>query len=324
MRWLYHIVAHDLDLAAESYAPASLAADGFLHASFHDAVRESARLHFPAGAALYVLQIDPRRLDARVELAATPRGPMPHIHGPIPRDAITTVRALDEFGASDALTTSVASLEGFGASGLRTSTSLAPDRVTGTHIGFVAFEGMTLLDLVGALDPLSRIASMGFDKTSRTTLIGATGSRVWSSEGAALTVDLVCPPLAAFDVVVVPGGFGTRTLQRDMDVIEWLAAFPHNRLLASVCSGALLLGAAGRLKGRRATTHRSSMAELPPYGATPVEARVVDEGQIVTAAGVTCALDLGLHLVRRLEGDEIADKIAAQMELPPGFAAARG
>jgi cyclohexyl-isocyanide hydratase len=298
VRWLYHLLPRGTDLG-ETYAPASLASEGFVHCSFRDEVRESARQHFAKDAALDVLRIDPRRIGARLDVADTPRGPMPHVHGPIPRDAVAEVLSLD-------------ALDG------------APDRVTGTHFGFVAFEGMTLLDLVGVLDPVGRIASMKVDPTSRTTVVSATAPLVWSCEGAALVAHRVRPPLDEFDVLVVPGGTGTRSLVNDAALVEWLSAFPKNRLLASVCTGALLLGAAGRLRGLRATTHRTAMSDLPKYGAVPVEERLVDEGTIVTAAGVTCALDLGLHLVRRFEGDEAVEKIATQMHLPPAFAAGRG
>lgn len=293
MRWLYHVIPRGTDLG-DRYAPATLVIEGFVHCSFRDEVRESALLYFPHDIALDVLRIDPRRTGARIEIAPSPRGPMPHVHGPIPRDAVAEVLPLDHVAS-------------------------APDRVTGTHFGFVAFEGMTLLDLVGALDPIGRIASMGFDPSSRTTVISATSERVWTCDGASLVADRVRPSLADFDVLVVPGGSGARTLAEDRPFADWLGSFPHNRLIASVCTGALLLGAAGRLRGRRATTHRSALPDLARYGATAVDARVVDEGQLVTAAGVTCALDLGIHLVRRLEGDEVAAKIAAQMQLPEAF-----
>ena len=76
-------------------------------------------------------------------------------------------------------------------------------------------------------------------------------------------------------------------------MIEWLAAFPASRLAASVCTGALLLGAAGRLRGRRATTHATAMDLLEAFGATAVRARIVNEGDVVTAGGVTSGIDLG-------------------------------
>jgi cyclohexyl-isocyanide hydratase len=292
MRWLYHLLPRRDARLDAPYAPPGLAAEGFVHCSFRDEVLESARLHFAPGEDLVALRIDPRRLDVPVEIADTPRGPMPHVHGSIPADALR--------GALD-----LAAVAG------------APDRVAGTRFAFVAFEGMTLLDLVGALDPISRIASMGFDPTATCALVRATEAPAWTEAGAALVVEAVRPPLDAYDVVVVPGGLGTRALERDAGVIAWLAAYPANRLVASVCTGALLLGAAGRLRGRRATTHHRQIERLAAYGATAVQARVVDEGQVVTAGGVTSAVDLGLHLVRRLEGDGVASAIATQMEWPP-------
>jgi cyclohexyl-isocyanide hydratase len=291
MRWLYHLLdaRHP---AGDPYAPGSLAREGFVHCSWRDAVAESARLHFAPGAPLDVLQIDPRRLDAPVTVAATPRGPMPHVHGEIPGDAIRARLSLDALGG-------------------------APDEVRGTRFGLLAFDGMTLLDLVGVLDPLSRIASMGLDPEARCSVISADGGRrPWAGAEATLEVERKRVDLDEFDVLVVPGGLGTRRLAHDPELAAWLRRFPPNRLAASVCTGALLLGAAGRLRGRRATTHASALELLTGFGATPVRERVVDEGQLVTAAGVTAAIDLGIHLVRRLVGDEAAARVAAQMEWP--------
>ncbi|MCU1283327.1 MAG: hypothetical protein JWM53_6873, partial [bacterium] len=106
-----------------------MAFEGYIHCSFRDTVADSARLYFAADARLRVLQIDPRRVGCEVRVVDTPRGPMPHVHGSIPADA---VRATLELAAIPA----------------------APDQVTGTRFAFVAFEGMTLLDLVGVLDPV--------------------------------------------------------------------------------------------------------------------------------------------------------------------------
>ncbi len=303
MRWLFHVLhANDMPRgSAGCYQPASLAAEGFVHASYRDVALESARLYFPAGADLRVLAIDPRRLDVPVDVASTPRGPMPHICGPIPMDAIRILTVDQVPGHAD--------------------------RVTGTKIGFCAFDGMTLLDLVGPLDALSRIASMGFDPTTSCEVIAltrpeddasSTNALVWSGAGASLAAGRYRPSLEEFDVLVVPGGPSVRTLLRDDPSIAcYLAFFPPNRLLASVCTGALLLGAAGRLAGRRATTHASALDDLPSYGATVVRARVVDEGNIVTAAGVTAGIDLGLHLAKRLEGAEAASAIAQRIEFTP-------
>jgi len=107
MRWLFHLVRpEELSWGSDGrYAPPSLATEGFIHASHHGAVRESAELYFRAEelASLRVLAIDPRRLDRRVELAATPRGPMPHIHGSIPRTAYRVIGLEDVASEADAI-----------------------------------------------------------------------------------------------------------------------------------------------------------------------------------------------------------------------------
>jgi len=102
MKWLFHVV-READLHWDEhgfYAPASLGREGFVHASYKDAVLESARLYFAPGEPLRVLVIDPRKLEARIEVAATPRGSMPHVHGPIPHAAVREI-ALADVAAHD-------------------------------------------------------------------------------------------------------------------------------------------------------------------------------------------------------------------------------
>jgi len=101
VRWLYHVLADDVALG-DWYSPPSLMQEGFVHCSYRDAVAESARLYFPSSARLRVLQIDPRRLGCEVRVADTPRGPMPHVHGAIPRAAIARELSLAQLdGAPD-------------------------------------------------------------------------------------------------------------------------------------------------------------------------------------------------------------------------------
>jgi cyclohexyl-isocyanide hydratase len=286
-RFIFHLCERQPD--AWPYAPASLAREGFVHGSFKDAVRETARVHFGGRDDLQVLCLDPRRLGARLELAATPRGTMPHVHGPIPKDAVRWSGPLSDLDAQ-------------------------PDAVRGTRFAFVAFSDMTLLDLVGVHDPVRRIASMGFDATTSCELVAAHEGPVWTGDGAQLTCARVRPELSDFDVLVVPGGPGARARVDDASLVSWLRTFPSNRLVVSVCTGALLLGAMGRLAGRRATTHASALERLPAFGATVSRERVVDEGDVITAGGVTSGIDAGLHVVRSLMGDDVAARVAAQME----------
>ena len=128
--------------------------------------------------------------------------------------------------------------------------------------------------------------------------------------------DVVNEPLTGYDLLFIPGGFATRSLQHDAAFIAWLKSAASVPLKISVCTGALLLGAAGFLQGRRATTHPSAHAELAPYCRTVVSERVVDEGEVITAGGVSASLDLGLHVVQRLSGRDARERIARQMDYP--------
>jgi cyclohexyl-isocyanide hydratase len=180
---------------------------------------------------------------------------------------------------------------------------------------FVVFDRMTALDFVGVYDPLTRLKSMqlmpGFEWD-----VCAFAPEVADDRGLRITPALVAAPLGSYDLIVVPGGYGTRTLQHDRAFIDWLRTAQPVKLKASVCTGSLLLGAAGFLKDRRATTHPSAFAELKPYCAQVVDQRVVDEGGVVTARGVTSAIDLGLYLVERLAGAQARSRVAKQMDYP--------
>lgn len=224
---------------------------------------------------------------------------MPHVMGPVPRGAIKGALELEELTSAD-------------------------DHVKGTRFGFVAFEGMTLLDLVGVLDPVSRLATMGIDPESTCEVIAGTPrAEVWSGSAASLSVTRVRPDLASFDVLVVPGGPGARALADDAGFLAWLGTFPRERLATSVCTGSLLWAAEGRLLGKRATTHASARDTLTELGATWVPgARVVSDPPVVSAAGVTAALDLGLALVLAFGGDHARARVARQMELPEGYPSA--
>jgi hypothetical protein len=215
MRWLYHALPrHEATavLAGQGpLVPSSLATEGFVHTSYRDVARASAELY--VGGDAVVLAIDPRRLGLRVEIAETPRGPMPHVMGPVPRGAIHGALELSELASAD-------------------------DHVKGTRFGFVAFEGMTLLDLVGALDPISRLATMGFDPTSTCEVVAGTPRAVvWSGSAASLSVTRVRPDLTDFDVLVVPGGPGARALADDAGFLAWLGTVEVHHEVADVGVG---------------------------------------------------------------------------------------
>ena len=192
----------------------------------------------------------------------------------------------------------------------------------------IVFDGMTALDFFGFYDPVTRLKSMGIVPDFEWRLC-ATAPEATDDRGARFGVDCVGEPLGGHDLVFVPGGFGTRALQHDAAFVAWLATAAPATLKVSVCTGALLLGAAGFLRGRRATTHPNAYAELAPYCATVLDERVVDEGEVITARGVSSSIDLGLHVVERLAGADARARVARQMDYPyrwevAGAAAASG
>lgn len=180
---------------------------------------------------------------------------------------------------------------------------------------FIVFDGMTSLDFIGFYDPLTRLKSMKIMKTF-TWNVCALQDAIVDDRGLKLAPDRVGGTLAAYDMLVVPGGYGTRKLQLESEFMTWIKTAAAVPLKVSVCTGALILGAAGYLAGRRATTHPSAYDELAPYCATVVRERVVDEGDVITARGVSSALDMGLHIVERLAGREARTRIATQMDYP--------
>jgi len=185
---------------------------------------------------------------------------------------------------------------------------------------FVVFDRMTALDFIGIYDPLTRLHSMGFLPDFAWEVCAQT-PEVADDRGLRLRATAVGGSLAAYDLLVVPGGVGTRPLLRDPAFLAWLRTAAPVALKVSVCTGALLLGAAGFLQGMRATTHPSAVAALAPFCRTALTTRLVDEGAVITAGGVTAALDLGLFLVDRLAGAEAASRIRQQMDYPYTLAA---
>jgi cyclohexyl-isocyanide hydratase len=180
---------------------------------------------------------------------------------------------------------------------------------------FIVFDGMTALDFIGFYDPITRLKSMKIIENFAWNVC-AQSAEVTDDRGLKFKADTVGATLEGYDMIVVPGGFGTRKLQHDDTFMRWIKTAANVPLKISVCTGALILGAAGFLKGRRATTHPSAYQELEPYCATVVKERVVDEDCIITARGVSSSLDMGLHVVERLAGAEARARVAAQMDYP--------
>jgi cyclohexyl-isocyanide hydratase len=183
---------------------------------------------------------------------------------------------------------------------------------THLEIGSLLFEGVDQIDLTGPFEVLSRIPNSTY------RIYGQTGEPVRDIRGLRLTPDAAIGDAPQLDVLHVPGGFGQEELMEDEAVLGWLRRQAAGaRSIFSVCTGALLCGSAGLLKGRRATTHWASFDLLPCFGAIPVDARVVIDGGWVFAAGVTAGIDGALRLAAELRGEDVAKAIQLYMAYAP-------
>jgi cyclohexyl-isocyanide hydratase len=183
---------------------------------------------------------------------------------------------------------------------------------THLHIGSLLFEGIDQIDLTGPFEVLSCIPNATY------RIYGKTAAPVRDLKGLWLTPDEALANAPPLDVLHIPGGFGQEALMEDAEVLDWIRQQASGaRSVFSVCTGALLCGAAGLLKGRRATTHWASLHLLPYFGATAVNERVVVDGAWVFAAGVTAGIDGALRLAAELRGDDAAQAIQLHMVYAP-------
>ena len=188
------------------------------------------------------------------------------------------------------------------------------------RVGVFVFDGAEELDVVGPYDVLAAWAA---DSPLRPQVrtFSRDGRGVRCAKGLRLLPDADAEEALPLHVLVYPGGRGTRALAADAAHLEWLRGLrPHVPLLASVCTGALVLAAAGLLAGRTATTHRDAVDELvgmDPSVLVDTEARFVDDGDVVTSAGVSAGIDMALHLVARLESPERAREVRRAIQYDP-------
>jgi len=183
---------------------------------------------------------------------------------------------------------------------------------THLQIGSLLFEGVDQIDLTGPFEVLSRLPNATY------RIYGKSTEPVRDLKGLRLTPDAALADAPKLDVLHVPGGFGQEALMEDDEVLGWIASQAAGaRCVFSVCTGALLCGAAGLLKGRRATTHWASFHLLPLFGAVPVNQRVVVDGNWVFAAGVTAGIDGALRVAAELRGEDAAKAIQLYMVYAP-------
>jgi len=180
------------------------------------------------------------------------------------------------------------------------------------QIGSLLFEGLDQIDLTGPFEVLVRIPNSTY------RIYGISAEPVRDVKGLRLFPDATLDQAPQLDVLHIPGGPGQEALMENDEVLDWVCGQAAGaRLVFSVCTGALICGAAGLLQGRRATTYWAALHLLPYFGATPVDERVVVDGNLVCAAGVTAGIDGALRVAAMLRGDEVAETIQLYMQYAP-------
>jgi cyclohexyl-isocyanide hydratase len=180
------------------------------------------------------------------------------------------------------------------------------------RFGLLVFPAVQQLDLTGPYEVFASLPG------ARVDLVWKTLDPVQSATGLPLTPTATLEDCPALDVLCVPGGGGVNALLTDEAVLAFLRRqAPQLRYLTSVCTGSLVLGAAGLLTGRRATTHWNAHDFLSHFGAVPVAERVVQDGNLITAGGITSGIDFGLTVIAALAGQAEAETIQLALEYAP-------
>ncbi|MDH3314362.1 MAG: DJ-1/PfpI family protein [Gammaproteobacteria bacterium] len=181
------------------------------------------------------------------------------------------------------------------------------------NIACLVFDQITLLDAVGPMEVLSRIPG------ASVRIVAPENKPLRSNKsGFRLIPDCVLEELTSADIVLVPGGPGVRPLLEDKRLLDWVRGVHRTtEWTTSVCTGSLLLAAAGLLEGLPATTHWNALSDLERYGAKPVKQRVVVDGKIVMGAGVSAGIDMALTLASLVAGEAVARAIQLRIEYDP-------
>jgi len=180
------------------------------------------------------------------------------------------------------------------------------------RIAILIFDKLAVQDAIGPYEVFRCVPGWEVE------LVGKRAGEVRAEGGLGLIADRPLDEVEAADAVLVPGGRGSEAVAADGEVLDWLRRIDERtRWTISVCTGSGILGAAGLLEGKRATSNWLFLDRLPDYGAEPVGGRWVEDGKVVTAAGVTAGIDMALHLVGREAGPEIAQAVQLGIEYDP-------
>lgn len=181
------------------------------------------------------------------------------------------------------------------------------------EVALLLFDGITPLDAIGPFEVLGRVPGCHIKCVGKKTGLVRT-----KGQSLALNVDFTLAEVPEPDIIVIPGGQGADPAAQDEEILAWVRhAHETSTWTTSVCTGALILAAAGVLNGRKATTHWRAMETLRSFGATPTRQRMVKDGKVVTAAGVSAGIDMALSFAADLAGDEVAKAIQLGIEYDP-------
>jgi cyclohexyl-isocyanide hydratase len=179
-------------------------------------------------------------------------------------------------------------------------------------IGMLIFPRLTQLDMTGPYEVLARLPN------TKVHLVAHTMAPVTTDRGMQIVPTITLADCPQLDLVMLPGGPGQQDLMEDEAALGFLRRQAAGaKYVTSVCTGSLVLGAAGLLKGKRATSHWAAIEHLKPLGAIPVSDKVVMDGNVITGAGVTSGIDFALAVAALLEGEDAARQIQLQIEYDP-------
>lgn len=181
------------------------------------------------------------------------------------------------------------------------------------EVAILLFSGITALDAIGPYEVLSRLPA------SQIKFVAVQAGLVKTdNQMCTLVADYSLSQVPQPDVIVIPGGWGTDELMKDQTVLDWIRkAHTTSQWTTSVCTGSMVLAAAGLLKGKEATTHWTALGELESLGAIPIQKRFVKSGKIVTSAGVSAGIDMALQLASWIADEETAQAVQLGMEYDP-------
>lgn len=182
-------------------------------------------------------------------------------------------------------------------------------------IAYILYDGITLLDFAGVFDPITRIKTMDFIPDLSFDVC-AQKDIIRSFEGLEIKAWSINSDLSKYDYIIVPGGNGIQELLTDKDFINWITVKSESAVIAALCGGVLLLGATGLLRDKKVTTHPNLQGVLQRFAKEVSKDRIVEDGNIITAGGVTAGIDLGLYLCEKIAGREVREKIQTQMDYP--------